>query len=99
MMIIVYRTIGALGQPYFMAVPQLTIISLNRPVFSLGGHVPVSYGGVAQTVERSLCMREARGSIPRTSTFCPWNCQRLIFVVIAFQFVLIYSANLCSKLK
>ena len=24
-------------------------------------------GGVAQTVERSLCMREARGSIPRTS--------------------------------
>ena len=24
-------------------------------------------GGVAQTGERSLCMREARGSIPRTS--------------------------------
>jgi hypothetical protein len=26
-------------------------------------------GGVAHMVERSLCMREARGSIPRTSTF------------------------------
>ena len=25
-------------------------------------------GGVAQTVERSLCMREVRGSIPRIST-------------------------------
>ena len=26
-------------------------------------------GDVAQTVERSLCMREARGSIPRISNF------------------------------
>ena len=27
------------------------------------------YGGVAQMVEHSLCMRGARGSIPRTSIF------------------------------
>ena len=30
---------------------------------------PKAYGDVAQTVERSLCMREVRGSIPRISIF------------------------------
>ena len=36
---------------------------------TVGTHLPSrsAHGGVAQTVERSLCMREARGSIPRTS--------------------------------
>ena len=35
---------------------------LDYPVWATG-----SYGDVAQMVERSLCMREARGSIPRIS--------------------------------
>ena len=29
----------------------------------------VTFGGVAQMVERSLSMREVRGSMPRTSIF------------------------------
>ena len=33
--------------------------------------VKEQHGDVAQMVERSLCMREARGSIPRISIFYP----------------------------
>ena len=35
----------------------------------------VTFGGVAQMVERSLSMREVRGSMPRTSIFgCGMFC-------------------------
>ena len=46
-------------------------------------HAVQKIGGVAQMVERSLSMREVRGSMPRTSTtFCPFLVS---FLVIALQ--------------
>ena len=43
----------------------LRILINNKTTRKSAGH----HGGVAQMVERSLSMREARGSIPRTSSF------------------------------
>ena len=44
---------------------SLRILIDNKITRKSAGH----HGGVAQMVERSLSMREARGSIPRTSSF------------------------------
>ncbi len=45
----------------------LPLADIKKTIFIDNNIFKIQVGDVAQTVERSLCMREARGSIPRIS--------------------------------
>jgi hypothetical protein len=49
------------------------------------GRLYVPTGDVAQMVERSLCMREARGSIPRISIFFSVSLLLFFLSVLSFE--------------
>jgi hypothetical protein len=54
---------------YNVFILKLEKVLLSLSVYYLHFEITKKQGGVAQMVERSLSMREVRGSIPRTSKY------------------------------